>query len=318
MAFSRLFLALALTAILVFGVFGCGSDDDDKGTTPTTQQMTNEQAVAQVTSSLYGGGIEIILGAVSSARSDWDGYQPPDIEGTLDGGLGKILMPNDTIWGDTTGTGWIVFFADAHYDDYDETEDATISADFVVADSVMFKEGNVPNPVTTDPDFLDMRTHGDFDIDYSDPEGSLSMGLNFYQKVTLDQQSTSTIVGNLDEVFTLSMDGDLPTTEAVLNPDEEISIEYNYSVAVRNLTFTSADDYTCPVSGTMTVTVSVLAKDETATYSGSATATLTISSGGSVTGTVVSGNYYEYFSYTGFCTYVDGSPFTALDKMLQK
>jgi len=310
------FLLFGLSATLVFAVFGCGSDDDDSGTNPTTQQMTNEQAAAQFASSLSGGGLEIVLGAISSARSDWDGYQPPDIDGTIGDGFGKITTPNDTIWGDTTVTGWIVYYADADFSS--SSGDTVTTAEFVVSDSVMLQLNGVPTPITTEPDYLDLRTHGDFDISYSDGESSLTMTLDFYQKVVFDRLSSTSVGATLDDVFTLGMVGDVPTTQSIVGADETINIQYRYEVTVHNMVFSAVDDYMCPVSGTITCSVNVTANDGTNSMSGSATATLTIGTGGTVTGTILSGTYTQNFSYSGFCAEYDGAPMNPLEMLLDK
>lgn len=295
-----LLVPLAIGIMILFAI-GCG--DDEKVTNGDTQNVLSDRdAVEYVVSSLDDDatgfdGLSLVQGAVSSAVSDFKDYEVPDIDGTT-GGFGKIAVPQtDTFYYEN---GWHIFFADETVTTEDDS--TTMVWDFEIADSTRLEKDGVPGFLLPDPDFVDMRTHIDLEFDQQSQDSDIDLDISLYRHGVLSLDTDMKLWVDLDEIFDVKV---VFTGQGDLQP---VNLRYEYDIAVNDLVLIEADDYDCPTSGTIDMTVSVYVTDGTNTLTGSAEVHLVVTGPGVVTGTVTSGDYVVTFTDDDFCADASSLP----------
>jgi len=274
--------SILIALMLLVSVTGCG-DDDDEGTGSTTTTMTSEQTAQQIQYSMEEIGFASVSAALGEATMKWDGWEKPDISG-----YGKISSE----WYDYQN-GWHTYHIDTTMT---ETEDGiTTSVTLDLDEQIRFSmNGTYYEEPPEGLDKLEEKTDVEVTASMVDPEyGTTNIGLNADVDATLELQDNDNLMMNMTESFGLT----LSTT----NPEYGTgNYEYNYSVETTNLVVTPEDYYTCPISGTITMTVSVSYSDGSSTMVGSGTATLVFNDG-DVNSTITVGNDQYTETYTNFC-----------------
>ncbi len=290
-------LFMLLFGVVLFAAIGCS--DDEKSTNGNNQNVLSDSAaVEDVSSSLEDGGLGLVQGAISSAVSDFKGYEPPDIDGTI-GGYGKISMPQtDTFYYEN---GWHIFFADETVTT--DEDSVTTVWDFTVSDSTRLEKDGVPGFLLPDPDFLDMRTYIDLNLDQHSQNSDFSLDLSLYRHGVLTLKTNDDLWVDLDENFDIALEAEGEDIGAakIVATNDKVNMRYVYDIAVKDLVLTKADDYDCPTAGTLDMTVTVYVTDGTNTLTGSAQVHLVITSPGVVSGTITSGDFVEEFTDDSFC-----------------
>jgi hypothetical protein len=295
---------------MLLGAIGCG--DDEKPTNGDNQNVLGDTAtvnwvVLSLSDDQGNSTLGLVQGAISSAVSDFKGYDIPDID-DMTGGFGKIAVPQTYSY--RYENGWHIFLADETFTN--EINGLPWDWDFEIADSVRLEKDGVPDSLLPDPDYVDMRTHIDLGLVEHTEYDENYYDISLYRHGVLSLKPSMELWIDLDESFDLNIDIDSrihPTRVSLATPtDDRLKIRYVYDIVVDDLVLIEADDYNCPTSGTIDMTVSVYVTDGTNTLTGSAQVHLVITPGGNVTGTVTSGDYVVVFTDTDFCADASSLP----------
>jgi hypothetical protein len=182
----------------------------------------------------------------------------------------------------------------------DGNEGDTWDCYVVASDSTQFKVDGIALPFPSAPDYMDKRAHIDFEGTMSNDTSSLSLGLHAYLKSVLQLLTEDDLQLDLVEKFTFGMD-------ATTDGQGSMSATFTYDVTSTNLMFSSADDFTCPISGAITLVISLRVSDGTQTATASGTIDIVITDGDAAV-TVTVGTYSETEYYTDICENEWASP----------
>jgi hypothetical protein len=285
-------LAIAAASLILFGLFGCS---DDKGTSSKTKQMNNEQAAQLITANMGSIGMASISQAMNQTTDYWGGdWEEPYI------GF-KSAVPNDE-WYEYEN-GWHIYHYDESVDSTvvnPEGPDTTISVSIELDDSLKFSSDGEPyEDWDEDIDRLEERAHMDLDGSIAETGGqSISFSLGGYWHSTLELDESDYLHLDMTEKYTLKM-----TISGAESGNGKFT--YGYKFEAEDLVFSPDDDYSCPVSGTITVDVAISLTDNTGTSTANGTVTLTVDDG-YVWGDVTVGNATEDIAQTALDCYDDG------------
>jgi len=294
----RFILTLMLALGIVFlGLTGCSEDDKNPTNGNNQSTLSDTATVNQVLSSL-DGGLGLVEGAISSAVSDFEDYEVPNVDSTI-GSFGKITMPQtDTFYYEN---GWHIFLADETVTT--DEDSVTTVWDFYVADSTRLEKDGVPGFLLPAPDFLYMRTRINLNLSQHSQDSDVNLDMGLYRHGVLTLKPNDDLWVDLDENFDIKLEaeGDSIFVAKIVAANSQMNLRYVYDIAVNDLVLTKADDYDCPTSGTIDMTVTVYITDGTNTLTGSAEVHLTITGSGTISGTISSGDYVEEFTDDNFC-----------------
>gem|GEM_PF-4087621 len=287
-------LSLLATMGLLIAALSCG---DDKGTDSSTRTMSDAEAFEEISGNFDSVGMQAIGAAIARTTSNFDGYAEPDIDDYL-GGLGKVSATQDTVLSYEYRSGWHIYYVALTM--FESEEGNTWTCNAVASDSTQFKVDGIALPFPTDPDYMDERAHIDFDLTMANDSSSQSIGLLAYLKTVLELITEDDLRLNLIEKFTFGID-------ATVDGQGSVSGMFTYDVTSTNLMFSSADDFTCPTSGTIHMGISVSVTDETVTATASGTIDIVITDGDAAV-TITVGTYTDTDYYPDICDNEWASP----------
>jgi len=288
-------ITLMIMCALFLCFSGC-SDDDDSTTGPVTTRMDGQQAASMISANLTEFGMTAVVSALSGAIGNFKGYEPPNLDDYTGDGFAKAVAPTDTTWYKYQN-GWHIFYADETV--VSEYEGTVQTFDFVVSDSAQLKEDGVAMPDPSDPDYVDYRSHVDGSYTMNDGTSTSTLDGDFYQRTLVELITNNDLRLNISELIDMDISGTFD--------DQTGSSSYVYEINASNIIFNESDSYQCPVSGTIAFSIDLSMTDQSGTMVASATATLTISSGGYVSGTVTAEGETVNFTYYGLCADIDAS-----------
>ncbi|MCK4656135.1 MAG: hypothetical protein KAT85_03865 [candidate division Zixibacteria bacterium] len=291
-------LALLATVFLLIAALSCS---DDKSTGSSTRELSDAEAFQEISSNFDIVGMQAIGAAIAQATTNWDGYTQPDIDEYL-GGFGKVAATQDTVFQYEYRNGWHIFYVSlTMLENYVEGyEGDKLGYAVVASDSTQFKVDGIALPFPADPDYMDERAHIDFDAAMHNDTSSLSIDLLVYLKTVLELITDDDLRLNLVEKFTFGMD-------ATIDGQGSMSGTFMYDVTSTDLMFSSADDFTCPTSGTIHMEISLRVSDGTQTATASGTIDIVITDGDAAV-TVTVGTYSDTEYYTDICENEWASP----------
>jgi hypothetical protein len=287
-------LGLLATAFLLITILSCSN----KSTDSKTRTMSDDEAMQVIDENeLDMIGIQVIGVAITQAASNWKGYTEPNVDDYL-GGFGKIAATHDTVLSYEYLNGWHIFYARLTM--VESEDDFTLTYDITGSDSTQFKVDGVALPFPENPDFLDERAHIDVNLETANDTSSASVDLLAYIKAVLQLITEDNLRLDLAERFTFGMD-------ATMGGQGSMSGIFTYDVASTDLMFSSADDFTCPISGAITLDISLRVSDGTQTATASGMIEVVIAEGDATVAVTV-GTYTETNYYADICENQWASP----------